>query len=159
MQEKLIPVEIAILNKVPKAMRGILNYISSILILVFIYTGLDKLVRWETSWNAFHNQPFPAHLTEVLAYAVPLCELMIALLLVFSKTRWLGLLASSLLLSVFTTYVGLIWMGAFPQVPCSCAGILDSLGWAEHFWLNIFLICLSVYGLYEDSTKKPKDEP
>ncbi len=117
------------------------------LILLWTYTGLDKLIRWEASRKAFLNQPMPNELEEVLAYAVPIAELLIALLLLFSVTRWWGYLGSALLLTVFTTYVGLIWVGAFPRVPCNCAGILESLGWAAHFWLNLGFIGVAVWGL------------
>ncbi|MEB2787186.1 MauE/DoxX family redox-associated membrane protein [Algoriphagus persicinus] len=120
---------------------------SILLILLWTYTGLDKLVRWKASRNAFHNQTFPAELAEVLTYAVPILELLLASLLLFSVTRWWGYLGSILLLTVFTTYVGLIWVGAFPRVPCNCAGILESLGWAEHFWLNLGFIGVAVAGI------------
>ncbi|WP_439490208.1 MauE/DoxX family redox-associated membrane protein [Algoriphagus sp.] len=121
---------------------------SILLILLWTYTGLDKIIHWETSRKAFHNQTFPAELAEVLAYAVPTVELLIALLLLFSVSRWWGYLSSILLLTVFTTYVGLIWVGAFPRVPCNCAGILESLGWEVHFWLNNVMIVISIIGLY-----------
>ncbi|WPR76034.1 MauE/DoxX family redox-associated membrane protein [Algoriphagus sp. NG3] len=121
------------------------------LILLWTYTGLDKLVRWDASRKAFLNQPMPNELEEVLAFAIPGIELLIALLLLFSVTRWWGYLGSALLLTVFTTYVGLIWVGAFPRVPCNCAGILESLGWAEHFWLNLGFIGVAVWGMrWED---------
>ena len=120
---------------------------STILILLWTYTGLDKLIRFEESRKAFHNQTFPADLAEILAYAIPISELLLALLLLFSATRWWGYLGSILLLTVFTTYVGLIWVGAFPRVPCNCAGILESLDWAEHFWLNLGLIGVSIWGM------------
>ena len=120
---------------------------NTILILLWTYTGFDKLIRWKASRNAFHNQTFPGELAEVLTYAVPIVELLIALLLLFSVTRWWGYLGSALLLTVFITYVGLIWVGAFPRVPCNCAGILESLGWAEHFWLNLGFIGIAVWGL------------
>ncbi|MBN3582514.1 DoxX family membrane protein [Algoriphagus aestuarii] len=118
-----------------------------LLILLWTYTGLDKLIRFEESRKAFHNQTFPGELAEVLAYAVPIIELLIALLLLFSVTRWWGYLGSILLLTVFTTYVGLIWVGAFPRVPCNCAGILESLGWMEHFVLNLGFIGVAVWGM------------
>ncbi|MDF2159430.1 hypothetical protein P2G54_16340 [Algoriphagus sp. CAU 1675] len=130
-------------------MKGSSKIISSILILIFCYTGLDKAIRFESSRKAFHNQTFPAELAEILAYAVPGVELLLTLLLFFSVTKWWGYLGSLLLLTVFTTYVGLIWVGAFPRVPCNCAGILESLGWAEHFFLNLGLIGISVLGLRE----------
>ncbi|MDR7131667.1 putative membrane protein YphA (DoxX/SURF4 family) [Algoriphagus sp. 4150] len=131
------------------------NILSVLLVLLWTYTGLDKLIRWDTSHKAFHNQTFPAELAEILAYTVPMAELLIALLLLFSVTRWWGYLSSILLLSIFTTYVGLIWVGAFPRVPCNCAGILESLGWAEHFWLNLGFIGLAVWGLsHRDAQRK-----
>ncbi len=79
--------------------------------------------------------------------------MLIALLLLFSITRWWGYLGSALLLTVFITYVGLIWVGAFPRVPCNCAGIIESLGWAEHFVLNLGLIGISVAGLRLEAGK------
>jgi len=121
--------------------------ISTLLILLWTYTGLDKLIRFSESRKAFHNQTFPSELAEVLAYAVPITELLIASLLLFSVSRWWGYLGSILLLTVFTTYVGLIWVGAFPRVPCNCAGILESLGWAEHFVLNVMGIGMGVAGI------------
>lgn len=118
-----------------------------ILILVWTYTGLEKLIRFDQSRKAFLNQPMPNWLEEYLAFGIPVIELLIATLLLFSVTRWWGYLGSALLLTVFITYVGLIWVGAFPRVPCNCAGIIESLGWAEHFVLNLGLIGISVAGL------------
>ncbi|GAB3219552.1 DoxX family membrane protein [Algoriphagus aestuariicola] len=134
-------------------MKGWDTVLSSVLTLVFGYTGLDKLIRFRDSRNAFHNQTFPPDLAEVLSYLVPGVELLIALLLLFSATRWWGFLSSILLLTIFTTYVGLIWAGAFPRVPCNCAGVLESLGWAEHFWMNLGLIGISVYGVWMEGRK------
>ena len=122
--------------------------LSTVLIILWTYTGMDKLVRFSESRKAFLNQPMPNELEEVLALAISGIELLIALLLLFSVTRWWGYLGSLLLLSVFTTYVGLIWVGAFPRVPCNCAGILQSLGWAEHFFLNLGFMVVGIWGLY-----------
>jgi hypothetical protein len=132
-----------------KAMDKLLKTLSNfIFILLWTYTGLDKLVRFEESRKAFHNQTFPPELAEALSYLVPGVELLLASLLLFSVTRWWGYLGSVLLLTVFTTYVGLIWVGAFPRVPCNCAGILESLGWAEHFWMNLGLIGVALVGIW-----------
>ena len=127
-----------------------------LLILLWTYTGFDKIIHLETSRKAFHNQTFPGELAEVLTYAVPLTELLIALLLLFSVSRWWGYLSSILLLTVFTTYVGLIWVGAFPRVPCNCAGILERLGWEAHFWFNSAMIGVGITGLYFTKKRDPK---
>ncbi|TXE04750.1 MauE/DoxX family redox-associated membrane protein [Algoriphagus aquimarinus] len=129
---------------------------SALLILLWVYTGMDKLIRWEDSRKAFHNQTFPEELAEILTYAVPIIELLIAGLLLFTISRWWGYLSSILLLTVFTTYVGLIWVGAFPRVPCNCAGIINSMGWAEHFITNSMFIVVAIIGLHQTPLKKPK---
>ncbi len=131
-------------------MKGKLNFAnwpSVILTFLWAYTGLEKLIRFDQSRKAFLNQPMPNWLEEYLALTIPAIEVLIALLLLFSVTRWWGYLGSVLLLTVFITYVGLIWVGAFPRVPCNCAGIIESLGWAEHFVLNLVLIGVAVWGL------------
>ncbi|MBS4040988.1 MAG: hypothetical protein KGZ81_10375 [Flavobacteriales bacterium] len=127
---------------------------SVLLILIWAYSGVEKLLRFEQSRKAFHNQTFPAELAEILSHLVPIAELLLALLLLFSITRWWGYLGSILLLTVFLTYVGLIWVGAFPRVPCNCAGIIENLGWGAHFILNMFLIGISVAGMRLEMGKK-----
>ncbi len=127
------------------------------LILLWTYTGLDKLLRYEESRKAFHNQTFPPELAELLSGLVPLSELALVVFLLVPVLRWWGHLGSLLLLTVFLTYIGLIWVGAFPRVPCNCAGILESLDWSTHFWLNLGFIFLSVLGLKNSTaqTKQP----
>lgn len=118
-----------------------------ILIVLWSFTGLEKLIRFEDSRNAFRNQTFPPDMADALAIWVPVAELALALILVIPFLRWWGYLGSTLLLTVFNTYIGLIWVGAFPRVPCNCAGLLESLNWASHFWLNWVFIGLGILGM------------
>lgn len=124
-----------------------------ILIFIWTYSGLEKMLGFERSRRAFFNQPFPSELAEVLSYSIPIIELILALLLVLPKTRWWGYLGSAMLLAVFVTYVGLIWVGAFPRVPCNCAGIIESIGWTGHLILNLVLIGISIVGLRLEAGK------
>ncbi|WP_035456881.1 MauE/DoxX family redox-associated membrane protein [Algoriphagus terrigena] len=68
-------------------MKGLDTALSSVLILVFGYTGLEKFLRFEHSRKAFLNQPTPNWLEEYLAFLIPGTELLIALLLPFSMAR------------------------------------------------------------------------
>lgn len=138
----LIPVT----NRKLGLLKTVVTIASFILIITWIYTGLDKALAFEESWKALHNQTFPAWLATTLAYILPIVEVGLALFLFFSKTRWWGFLGSALLLAVFITYVGLIWVGAFPRVPCNCAGILNSVSWLEHLLINSALLLLSIFG-------------
>lgn len=122
--------------------------LSSVLVLLWTYTGLDKIISFEKNLKALHNQIFSGDIAEILSYTIPGIELLLALFLVLKTTRWWGYLGSTLLLCVFTTYIGLIWIGAFPRVPCTCAGIFESISWTTHLIVNnIFLIC-SALGLW-----------
>ncbi|UCS93220.1 hypothetical protein KZP23_21640 [Echinicola marina] len=123
------------------------HIINSIFILLWTYTGLEKLINWDTTYNAFHNQPFPSKLAEILVYSIPVTELLLVLILLIPQSRKPGLLLSTLLMTVFTTYIGLVWMGAFPRVPCTCAGFIESMSWEGHFLFNMALIVLGVVGV------------
>lgn len=119
---------------------------SSLLILLWSYTGLDKVIRFEKNRQALQNQTFPNEIADLLSYSIPAVELGLVALLLFKTTRWWGYMGSLLLLSVFTTYIGLIWVGAFPRVPCSCAGIFETLQWNTHFMINMLFILVTIMG-------------
>lgn len=119
------------------------------LMVMWFYVGIDKYFHWEPHYRAFLNQPLPKVWATNLAYLVPFLELILGLLLFFPKSRWFGFLGSSILLSSFTTYVGLVWIGAFPEVPCSCAGLFRRLLWGEHLLLNLAFLLISLVGLYQ----------
>ncbi len=48
----------------------------------------------------------------------------------------------------FTVYIGLVLTGLFGRVPCSCGGVLSSLGWEAHFLFNVCILALAVIGVY-----------
>jgi len=69
-------------------MKGLDTALSSVLILVFGYTELEKFLRFEQSRKAVLNQPTPNWLEEYLAFFIPRTELLIALLLALFMMRW-----------------------------------------------------------------------
>lgn len=115
--------------------------ISSLLILLFGYTAFSKLFSVTTFRGSLERLPFIDNGAGVLAFAIPLAELGIVLLLLFTRTRLYGLAASLGLLFLFTIYLGLMLAFA-PHLPCSCGGIISSLGWKEHVLLNAGLMAL-----------------
>ncbi|AWW33176.1 hypothetical protein DN752_13175 [Echinicola strongylocentroti] len=121
--------------------------------LLWTFTGMEKLLGYNSYLGEIKNQVFPMAWAEWIAPAVLVAELGLALLLLAGPTRQLGLALSILLMGVFATYIGLVWMGAFPRVPCSCAGFLESMGWPAHFVFNSIFILAGLFGLLW----KPKD--
>lgn len=122
--------------------------IPALLVLLFTYTGFSKVFAFESYQGTLFNQPLPHSLSRPLSYILPAAELLTAIGLLLPKTRRLALLSSLILLTVFTLYIGSILLHFFPKTPCSCGGIFRSLTWAQHFWLNVLLMALTLYALF-----------
>ena len=130
--------------------------ISTILLIMLLgYTGIAKLIDFKGFRTAIFNQPFPNEWGEIKAVAVPVIELAIVGLLLFRTTRLIGFIGALIMMTIFSVYVGLIWMGAFERTPCGCAGILDAMGWGEHLAVNIGFTLLAAFAiLIEGNSKK-----
>lgn len=131
-----------------KTQQNITLIITGILILVFTYTALSKLLAFDAFRSQMLSQPLPSFLTENLIWALPAVELLVAGFLVFSKTRIIGYYFSIALMILFTGYTALMTLDVFAHVPCSCGGIIESLSWEQHLFLNVVLLFLALAGLY-----------
>jgi hypothetical protein len=121
--------------------------ISSLLIFLFGYTAISKLLSIDRFEAVLEQSPLISSGAALLSWQIPLAELSIVLLLIFSATKRLGLWASVLLLSVFTVY--LVYMVLFsPHLPCSCGGVISTMSWPVHIGFNVVCIGLTVVGLH-----------
>ena len=117
--------------------------ISSLLVLLFLYASLSKLVDLKQFEGDMLNQPFPHWLARGITWTIPFTELLLVLCLLLGT--WLnqaslhiaGLLGSFALMSIFTLYTGLILLHFFPRIPCGCGGVIRTLTWKEHLCLNV----------------------
>ena len=71
---------------------------------------------------------------------------MIAGMLVWGRFRLIGLYAAFTLMTMFTVYIIAILQFSY-KIPCSCGGILESMGWTEHLIFNIGFVLLAVGGI------------
>ena len=126
--------------------RILIDLIVLILISLFLYTGFSKLFDFDNFRTAMQNQPFPGWLSAVLTWTLPLVEITVALMLFFEKSRRMGLFISVISMLLFTLYVFLILMHVFPEVPCSCGGVIKSLTWTGHLYFNLFFLLISLTG-------------
>lgn len=122
---------------------AIVEIISSLLILLFMYAAVSKLLDYQTFKVQLSKSPFITQFAEVTAWALPVGEILVGLALTSKKTRLIGLYASLLLMTMFTTYIYAMINYSY-YIPCSCGGILSKLGWEEHLWFNLgfTLICI-----------------
>jgi putative oxidoreductase len=126
--------------------RTILQLICGLLIFLFVYTASSKLLHFQSFQLVLSRSPLLHNFSRVIAWVLPLGELLISGLLFFEKTRRVGLHASLITLLSFTLYI--LYMLLFiPRLPCSCGGILQQLTWKQHCFLNLFFIGLSGVGI------------
>lgn len=116
----------------------------SLLVLLFSYTAVSKFIDMDGFANDLHNQPFPKWLSSILIYLLPVMELAIAGMLIFEKSRIIGLWVSMILMSLFTVYTFLVLSKVFYKVPCSCGGVIRNLTWGEHMMFNLFFVFVSI---------------
>jgi putative oxidoreductase len=125
----------------------IIELISSLLILLFLYASLSKWLAWRTFIGDMNNQPFPNWMTPFLVWTIPTIEVVIALALIFERVRVKAFYASLFLMSAFTIYTVAILFHAFRYIPCSCGGVIRKLTWPQHLVFNLFFVGISILGI------------
>lgn len=133
--------------KLPVTIKSILlNSICLLYILLFVYAAVSKLLDFENFQVQLGQSPLLSAFAKYVALAVPIIELIIAILLIFPKYRLVGLFASFSLMILFTAYIYII-LNYSSFVPCSCGGILEKFGWMEHLIFNILFVLLALIGI------------
>ena len=125
----------------------LIEIISSLLILLFLYASVSKWFDFKGFTGDMNNQPFPNWMTPGLVWTIPILEVLIALSLMFERTRMKGLYASLFLMSAFTIYTITVLMHFFGYVPCSCGGVIKKLTWEQHLFFNLFFVAISVIAI------------
>jgi uncharacterized membrane protein YphA (DoxX/SURF4 family) len=116
-------------------------------IVLFIYAATTKLLDYSKFTVQIGQSSILRPIAWILAFALPIFEIGIAILLLIPKKWLLGLIASTGLMTVFTIYI--IWAYFFaPNTPCSCGGIFDAMDWITHLYFNIIVIIMGVIGIY-----------
>lgn len=131
----------------------IIEIISVLFILLFVYAAISKLLDFENFRIELGQSPMLSAYTGLLALVVPVLEIVIAVLLGFSKTRKLGLLSSFTLMVMFSVYIYIILQYA-SFVPCSCGGVLENMGWEEHLIFNLFFVMLAFIAIQLSNRKR-----
>src|SRR5699024_905680 len=120
------------------------------LAVLFIYTGVSKLLDVGIFQSQIAQSAMLAPYASILAWLVPVVELLLAGLLLINNTRIWGLLGGAVLMLGFTVYVYLIWTYS-PSLPCSCGGVLEAMDWETHLYFNLGTTLLAGTAWYIDS--------
>lgn len=124
------------------------SLIAAALILLFCYTAIAKLMDVAGFERQLQHQNLPQWSKAPLVWLIPGAELLLSVLLILPVTRRPGFYGSAILMTFFTVYIGLVVAGFFKYTPCSCGGVLRSMGFEVHLVFNLFFLTLSLLGIY-----------
>ena len=121
-------------------------FITNLLILLFTYTTLGKLLDFTEFSSQMHNQPLPVWMADLATWTLPSLQLLIVGLLSIQKFRSRGFLLALIVMLIFTLYIILIVTDTFTYIPCSCAGILTGMSWTTQLIFNIVITIIAFIG-------------
>lgn len=124
----------------------IVDIISYLFIFLFIYTAYSKGMDFGTFAKSLGRYSLMESYADQIAWLVIAAEVFVSGLLLFPKTRRLGLTASLILKLMFTVAL-LIMVFTMDTQFCSCGGVLNSMGAKEHIWFNVGFIALAIIGI------------
>src|SRR5688572_25545563 len=127
--------------------------ISATFIFIFVYTAVSKIISHDSFAYVLRRSPLLGEFSNFVSWVIPAMEIMISLLFIIPKFRRTGLSLSASLMSLFTLYIGYMLLFT-PELPCSCGGVMNSLGWQEHLVFNICLTGLAFIGWRFSKTNK-----
>jgi putative oxidoreductase len=135
------------MNLVVAKRTSIVEVISALFILLFVYTAINKFLALNDLKNVLKDYPLIGGFPQVIAWGLPGSELIIALLLFLPRTKLSGLYGSLAMMTAFTFYLG--YMLVFtPKLPCTCGGMLKKLSWPQHLIFNIFFVFLAIVAIW-----------
>ncbi len=124
-----------------------LQLIVAAFVLLLAYAAFSKLMNYGVARRAMLLQVFAREVALVLAWLVPVVELLVVLLLLWLRTRLLGLWLATLLMLSFSVYLVVANLGGFGKVPCGCGGILGKMAYQVHLAFNLCFVALGVWGI------------
>ena len=121
--------------------------ICNLFIFLFVYTGTSKILDHSIFETNLMRSPLISNYSGFVSWALPVVELITAVLLLLPSFKKIGLLISLALMILFTGYTCyLVFFAA--NVPCSCGGIIGTMTWVQHLFFNIAFTILAVIGLW-----------
>ena len=133
------------MKNVVKADQVIVNILSGLLIVLWVYAAGNKLMDLRTFEQQLRLQYLPDGWAPILLWLLPGAELVTAVLLIVPATVRMGLLLSAALLFVFSIYILLILNGLYKDIPCSCGGVFQHLSWPKHLIFNLTVLAFNIY--------------
>ncbi|OMP80356.1 MauE/DoxX family redox-associated membrane protein [[Flexibacter] sp. ATCC 35208] len=127
----------------------LIEIIASLLVILFLYTGLNKLIEHATFRHQLSISPWSllAAWSGVVSWALPIGEVLLAAMLLITAFRMTAFIASAILFAGFLVYLGIL-LSSGANLPCTCGGIISSMSWNAHVWFDAAFLLLCIAGIY-----------
>lgn len=115
-------------------------------IMLFMYTAASKLLTMEFFASTLAKLPVIGSFSLVIAWAIPIIEIMISIVLIVPPMRKIGIWSALILMIAFTLFlIYMVFSGN--NLPCHCGGVISTMSWQQHIWFNIGFIALAFISL------------
>ena len=121
-------------------------------VFLFVYTASSKLLRLDVFEFQLTRFPWLSSVITLVAWGVPIVELLVAVALLTGRIRLKGFYAALILMSLFTIYLALM-IASGKHLPCSCGGVISWMSWKQHLVFNLCFIGIAIMGLVYSSPK------
>lgn len=120
--------------------------ISYLYILLFVYAAVSKLLDFENFQVQLGQSPLLSAFAGWVSWLVLIIEFLLAFLLMYNRTRFIGLVGSFLLMGMFTAYIYII-LNYSSFIPCSCGGVLEKMTWNQHLLFNVIFMLMAMVAI------------
>lgn len=128
---------------------GILIYaITFLFIALWAYASFPKFLNMKRFHYVMLSQLIPKWLANVLFVILPIFEIGILTILLFDKTRLLGMYLSFFTMLIFTIYIGGAAFNIYKIYLCPCGRLFSKMSWKKHFFVNLVLTIIALSGIF-----------
>jgi uncharacterized membrane protein YphA (DoxX/SURF4 family) len=125
----------------------IIESISILYIILFLYTGISKIIDYPIFKEQIALSPILAPIARLVAILIPIIEFAIVVMLIVPRWRLKGFYSSAVLMTIFTIYI--IFLLSFSkELPCSCGGIISELSWGQHVIFNSAFLLMAIIAIF-----------
>ncbi|HEY0611726.1 MAG TPA: MauE/DoxX family redox-associated membrane protein [Chitinophaga sp.] len=122
-----------------------IQVIAVMLIILFVHAGLIKWLDYSTFKSQLSAYPLLSPFAGVIAWLFPAIEIAAAALLVFPRTRTLGLSVSLGLMTMLSGYI-IYLLGSAADAPCACQALLGFSSWPTQLRFNLIFTLIALLG-------------
>lgn len=124
---------------------------SYLLLMLFMYTAASKLLTVKSFASTLAKSPLIGSYNTIVAWSIPILEILIGILLIVVSLRKIGLYASLGLMVIFTVYLCYMVLSG-SKLPCHCGGVVSTLSWQQHIWFNMAFVLIAFAGIRTSRT-------